>query len=1117
VTTGFFYFQAKAKNALHTPFTLCPQSHFKNLSTLSKVTFTAVIDDEVIIMRNDQTGLEYEHEYFAQFPRSQHPELDDVVLWYVMPHTGEIKLSSHFYELAPEIAEEIIHVKMLLALMSPADRYIFQRTFTASAEPDLQCVHSCEVCLSALPRAPRFRFMGRRLTALEQRESCPATDDESELPMVYHGMAVSGQQWVADPEPETVQQVLFSLFAESPIASLITDAWGVFLQRNAALEALFSLSPDRTDRAVGRYSLLLDRQIMEHLTVWEAIRGFYQRAEAGSVELPYYTGANSHTAQPGQLLYLRVSFLPLRDRSGRLERMLIQLQDFSNTPLPISMLDDTSAISSVVPTALSTSSSITPATDISSFRHSRSGAAILPTHVPSPGYHVDSPTTISAFDHQRQTTQPRYAMSHQSLLRENDPEWKFLFDSSVNSLFYLDTHGCVLNANRAAKKWLGRVALRGERFFDLAFQWKDTVALTNFINGCLLSGKSGKRESVSVTIDAQEYRVSLSILPVEETRESLVMISDVTRTYQQRLALESAENRYRSVLEHATDAVWCYSFDPPVSIECDVNELVARIIEHARLDECNQVMADMLGCSRQRLIGTQIQPEYSDQYLFDVQSFVENDFQLVNYECSRSDAQGRRIFYEISCAGLIEDNRLCSLHGVTKNPTTYKHYLRRLEHQSCHDALTGLPNRSSLYKEIERWIQQDDPRSGALLLIDLDRFKEINDTLGHQAGDHLLQQVGPRLEASLNGLSGMVARLGGDEFAIFLPEVNSKEQALSAGQRLLEALRQPFDVDGLSTEISASIGIAVIPDQARDLSTLMRYADVAMYRAKREMRGVSLYCVESDPHSPKRLALMSEVGRAIRENQLCLYFQPKVSLANRHVYGFEALLRWRHPQLGFILPADFIPIVESSRLIHPLTAWVLENSIQQCKRWRDAGQMLSIAVNISARNLMDEGLPERIGDLLRAYGVPAEALELEITESALMSDPARALQILEQLSALGVQLSIDDFGTGYSSLAYLKRLPVKTLKIDRSFINSMLTDRQDELIVNSTIHLAHNLGLKVVAEGVESEALLARLRLLGCDYAQGYHIGKPMDVAVLDKWLNQSNKGVLFPYRHPFF
>jgi len=487
-----------------------------------------------------------------------------------------------------------------------------------------------------------------------------------------------------------------------------------------------------------------------------------------------------------------------------------------------------------------------------------------------------------------------------------------------------------------------------------------------------------------------------------------------------------------------------------------------------------------------------------------VHQFVANGYQLVDHEIVRHTRRGEEVNFQISCVGEIEDGHLCRIWGTSKDITARKRYEERLEYQANHDALTHLPNRGKLYRHMEEWLSDQQGRQAALLLIDLDRFKEINDTLGHQVGDDLLCQVGPRLASELTEFTALIARLGGDEFAIFLPDMRHSQQARVIAHRALDALRDGFDVQGYPTEISASIGIAMAPAQAEDVSTLMRYADVAMYCAKSEMTGVALYDAEKDPHSPKRLAVMNELGRGIREQQLELYFQPKVELAGKRCCGGEALLRWEHPELGFISPAEFIPIAETTNLIHPLTRWVLEESIRACCRWHESGWPLSVSVNLSARNLLDESLPKTVETLLEQYQLPHWALELEITESSIMTDPRRAMTTLERLHELGVTLAIDDFGTGYSSLAYLKRLPVQTLKIDYSFVLQMLADEQDEIIVNSTIHLAHNLGLSVVAEGVETQELLERLTQMGCDLAQGYHIGRPMPLADFESWLSNS-------------
>jgi predicted signal transduction protein with EAL and GGDEF domain len=372
------------------------------------------------------------------------------------------------------------------------------------------------------------------------------------------------------------------------------------------------------------------------------------------------------------------------------------------------------------------------------------------------------------------------------------------------------------------------------------------------------------------------------------------------------------------------------------------------------------------------------------------------------------------------------------------------------------------------------------------------------------AGDKVLKQLGPRLEVELGDTPGMVARLGGDEFAVFLPNIRNPQHAIVMAHRFLDSVCQVFEIEGFQTEISASIGVALAPDHAKDASTLMRYADVAMYHAKHRLKGVSLYDSDFNSHTPKRLALMGALGTAIRENQLFLQYQPKVDLSNDQVFGFEALIRWNHPTMGFVSPGEFVPIAEMSSFIYAMSSWVLEQTIKQCAQWRDQGYDVVCAMNLSARNLLDDRIVSDLKRFLSKYNLSGSSLEMEITESTLMSDPERAQVSLEKIDALGVSLAIDDFGTGYSSLAYLKRLPVKTLKIDGSFIQGMLSDDQHEIIVSSTIQLAHNLGLAIVAEGVETADVYKRLLELGCDKVQGYYVSKPIDADKVTAWMCDS-------------
>jgi predicted signal transduction protein with EAL and GGDEF domain len=357
--------------------------------------------------------------------------------------------------------------------------------------------------------------------------------------------------------------------------------------------------------------------------------------------------------------------------------------------------------------------------------------------------------------------------------------------------------------------------------------------------------------------------------------------------------------------------------------------------------------------------------------------------------------------------------------------------------------------------------------------------------------------------------SDTVARLGGDEFAVMLPGVSQSGAELAA-RKLIAAVQEPLTIDGLNLDVHGSVGIAIAPEHGTEAEVLVQRADVAMYVAKEDRSGCVVYAPELDRHSPERLALMGDFRHAISRGELRVVYQPKINLKTRQVFGVEALVRWQHPQLGFILPDRFIPMAEQTGAVRPLTLWMLERALQQCLEWRGLGYDLIAAVNLSPRNLHDPELPERVRALLDLLGAPAEMLELEITESVIMSDPLRSLQVLTRLSRMGLRLAVDDFGTGYSSFSYLRKLPVHEIKIDKSFIDDMVEDG-DDVIVQSTIELAHNLGLTCVAEGVQDQATLERLAKLGCDTAQGDFISPPLDGRGVADWLRQGGPGQVTP------
>jgi diguanylate cyclase (GGDEF)-like protein/PAS domain S-box-containing protein len=425
------------------------------------------------------------------------------------------------------------------------------------------------------------------------------------------------------------------------------------------------------------------------------------------------------------------------------------------------------------------------------------------------------------------------------------------------------------------------------------------------------------------------------------------------------------------------------------------------------------------------------------------------------------------------------------------------------EHQALHDALTGLPNRALLYDRIDQAIR-DGRREGTrvgVLVMDLDRFKEVNDSLGHHAGDTLLQALGDRLQDALRE-ADTVARLGGDEFGIVLPHIERPDDLVMVVERMRETLEQPVVVQDLPLAVEASIGVAVCPDDGEDVATLLQRADVAMYAAKHDGAGCAFYDASLDQVDPMRLTLVAELRRALEERELVLHYQPKAVLASGEVASVEALVRWEHPERGLLMPDAFIPVAQETSLTKPLTLYVVAEALRQHAEWRRAGHDLAIAVNLSMRNLLDLDFPDEVAALLADAEMDPARLELEITESTVLADPRRTKAVLDRLSALGIRLSIDDFGTGYSSLAYLKRLPISEIKIDSSFVTTMDVAPDDATIVRSTIDLGRNLGLEVVAEGVETAAVWDELRALGCTVAQGYYLSRPVPPDELLDWMS---------------
>jgi diguanylate cyclase (GGDEF)-like protein len=434
-----------------------------------------------------------------------------------------------------------------------------------------------------------------------------------------------------------------------------------------------------------------------------------------------------------------------------------------------------------------------------------------------------------------------------------------------------------------------------------------------------------------------------------------------------------------------------------------------------------------------------------------------------------------------------------------------------LEYHALHDSLTNLGNRNRLTINLEQAIKSAarENSSLALLVLDLNHFKEVNDTLGHPIGDQLLIEVGQRLSRLLRN-ADTIARLGGDEFAVLLPTAN-EIHAIKIAEKITTALSHPLNLDNRQIYTSASIGITVYPQHGSDARLLIQRADIAMYQAKHNKSKLAVYDPDTDKNSLKRLGLMADLRKALKEDGLDVYYQPQVSLSENRTIGMEALLRWQHPKYGFISPEEIINLAEQTGLIHDIALWVLSRAVTQAKQWIDAGFELNLAVNLSAQNLENDHLITQVKNLLARTKFPARQLTLEITENAMMSNPERAVGILTQLDNMGIQLSVDDFGTGFSSLGYLKRLPVTELKIDKSFVTDIPNNENDAVIVRSTIDLAHNLGLTVVAEGVTDQATLDLLQILRCDIAQGFFINRPVCAEEFTDWLTKNQPVNLRP------
>jgi diguanylate cyclase (GGDEF)-like protein/PAS domain S-box-containing protein len=544
----------------------------------------------------------------------------------------------------------------------------------------------------------------------------------------------------------------------------------------------------------------------------------------------------------------------------------------------------------------------------------------------------------------------------------------------------------------------------------------------------------------------------------------------------QRRRAQDTETLMRHVVENSFDAIVTVREDGTV---CSVNRAAQEMFGWAADEAAGRRLRELVEDGEHGASGAGGEPAPIDARL--------------PREALGRRRNGTSFAVEMILTSILKDADGQPLRVVCLRDVTERKIQRELlERQATHDALTGLPNRYLLRSRMDTLLVAARAQGSefAFLLLDLDRFKEINDTLGHPTGDVLLRRLALRLQAPLRP-GDTIARLGGDEFAILLPETG-RDEAERMAREIANALDEPFAVEDLSLQVETAIGVALFPTHGTLASELFQRADVAMYTAKRGRTGVAVYDPERDFTSVRKLTVTAKLRQAIRDGELALHYQPKVSAVDGRICGVEALARWNHAELGPIAPGEFIGLAEHSGLIRSLTHWVLRAAVERLAEFGRQGLQLGVSVNISASDLRDDGVHDLLKELLCASGAPPERLTLEITESAIMEDPERALETVEKLCALGVRISIDDFGTGYSSLGYLRRLPAHEVKIDRSFVVEMARDPEDVAIVRSIIDLAHNLRLKVVAEGVETEVVWIALKVLGCDVGQGYLFGRPV-------------------------
>ena len=663
--------------------------------------------------------------------------------------------------------------------------------------------------------------------------------------------------------------------------------------------------------------------------------------------------------------------------------------------------------------------------------------------------------------------------------------------TSNDAIMAVDLTGLILNWNRGAERMYGYTA---EEIIGRSISTITPDAKANELTGILDRARRGQTiepvETLRKRKDGSLVEVSISFSTLADVDGTVMATTgihrDISTAKRAAEALRASEERYRRIVEAAYEGIWLI----------DAQNMTTFV---------NPRMAEMLGWTVEEMVGRSV--------LDFLDADAQATFNAHQPDRLMGNARQREVRFTrkdgTDCWTLLSLRPSSDQAGhyegslaMVMDITERRRIQKALEYQALHDALTGLPNRLLLAERLAEALgsARSAHQQVGVLIIDLDHFKEVNETFGLQAGDRVLEQIGPRLRSEI-GAEDMVARLSGDEFAVLLRNTDPLAASVKAAC-LLKALESPFEVEGQHLDVAISIGVAIFPDDGDDPGTLLRRADIALFVAKQARGAFVRYAPEYEKQGESRLTLMAELRRALHDDdQLFLQFQPLVSLRDRSLAAVEALVRWQHPQRGLVPPMDFVPFAEKTGLVQPLTKWVLASAIKQSAAWHRGGHPIPVSVNISMRDLVDPGFPQLVSTLLRDAKAEPSWVRLEITESVIMSKPEQAIKTLSQLRKLGIRLAVDDFGTGYSSLAYLDRLPVHEIKIDKSFVSAMVGEVSRTNIVRASIDLGHSLRLESVAEGVEDARTWEVLAALGCDTAQGYFISPPLVAEEVLPWL----------------